>query len=620
MSKFRSSLELHSIIGGQTIRQILVSATDVCVKEILNGQFYVTFTYPKLPEDSSRYAALREGNEIKFPDGIERGQRFIIKRADEERRGLRVYKRVEAHHVAFELNRKYYDGYIDFAAAQQPETLLALLGSGTGYTFAVGGTFPATDIFNWGEDRRHNLLQDVADVFGGELAYDNNTITLTTRAGANYGTEIRYRKNLTGISRKSHDMERITRLYGYGKNGLTIEGLPGHTVKYIDSPYFDAGHPYEGSVKFPDIGDQSELLAAMQRHLATVELPKVSYEIDFVQLEKADPTFAPEAIRSVGDTVTVIDEPMGYRFDARVTEFERYPYEPKRGRVVLANFRELSAADYVWQATVGSQRAIQFTSDNAVLKGVKYDDSITLIDGYGMRVSDDLNRTMLRIGQTAPGEYGLAMFNKSGVRTLWQEAATGNAYFAGTLQAANGSFSGSISATSGFIGGWTIGASSLSGSGTIIGGSVIGSTLTGGTITGALIQTQSSGVYPRVELSNTSNIFKVASSNTAFIEAVAYGSPTSVPSLRFENSEVAVTLTPSSNPLVGLTLNGPALHAEINRITLRGYNGVYFLNWASIRSEGSGPTPVESLQDALNKKANLTYVTSLETRIAALEA
>ncbi|QNK54577.1 phage tail protein [Paenibacillus sp. PAMC21692] len=508
----RSRLEVHSVINGQPARQILTAATDVCVKETLNGQFYVTFSYPRLPDDNSRYAALAEANEVRFPSDLSdaglAGQYFVIKRVDEERRGLRVYKRVEAHHVAFDLNRYFYDGYIDFLAAQQPTHQLGLLALGTPYTFTVEGTFPATDIFEWGEKRRFDLLNEVRALYNGELAFNNTAITLTTRRGGNYGVEIRYRKNLTGIVRKSHDMERITRLYGYGKAGLTIEGLPGHSVKYIDSTYATPGHIYEGSVEFPDIDDQARLLAEMQRYLATVELPKVAYEVDFVELEKVDVDFRAEAIRSVGDTVTIIDESMGYRFDARVTEYERYPFEPKRARIVLANFRELKTADYVFQATVGSKRAITYTTKNAVLKGVKYDDSVTLVDGFGMRVSDDMNRTMVRLGQTAPGEYGLALFNKAGVRTIWQDSATGNAYFSGTLQAANGSFSGSITATSGTIGGWTINSGSLSGSGSIIGGSIIGSsvsggsvmgtTITGGTITGTTIQSAASGDFVRL--------------------------------------------------------------------------------------------------------------------------
>jgi len=407
------------------------------------------------------------------------GQRFVIKSVNEVRSGVRIYKQVEAHHVAFELNRYYLDEYIDFEAARPPEYLLAKLGNNTPFTMRLVGNFAAQDVWEFGEKRKHTLLNEVRTIYDGELSYDNYTITLTTRAGGNYGATVRYRKNLSGITRKSHDMERVTRLYGYGKNGLTIEGYVGHTTKYIDSQYFDAAHPYEDSVTFADIDTQAALLAAMQKYLRDNELPKVSYDIDFVQLEKVDPEFNADAIRGVGDTVTVYDSELGYHFDARVVDYERYPFEPKKARVVLANFREFTTSDYVWQATVGSQKAIKYTSKNAVLKGVKYDDSITLVDGMGMAVSDDFERIRVRLGQVAAGEYGMTLYNKAGEKTLWLDATTGDARFAGRVEGSD------------FI--------------------------------------TNPDAYPRVELTSNNNVFKAAKSETAYIEIeanpVSYAAP-----------------------------------------------------------------------------------------------
>ncbi|MHA6484459.1 phage tail spike protein [Paenibacillus sp. strain BS8-2] len=494
------TLELWS---GGTRRAFLLNAMQVMVREVVNGEFYTRFTYPRLDNDSERYSLLVEGNDIKFPNDVERGQIFRIRNVQEIRKGGKIYKVVEAHHIAFTLGNYFLDDYIDFAAGKSLVEMLTMLGANTPFSFSVEGSFPAQDIFDWGEDIKINLLQQLRQLYIAELSFDNYDITLTTRKGGNHGARVRYRHNMVGIKRKSHDMERITRLYGYGKNGLTIEGLPSHSVKYIDSVYFDPTNPFMGKVEFPDIETQARLLDEMQKHLVKYELASISYDVDFVQLEKIDHDYLDEQIREAGDTVTCFDEVLGYSFDARAIEFERFPFERKSGRVVLTNFREFKTADYIFQATVGSKKAISFTNRNAVLKGQKYDDSITLVDGYGMRVADDQDRTMVRIGQTAPGEYGLALFNKSGVRTIWQDSATGNAYFSGTLQAANGSFSGSITATSGTIGGWTISSGNLSGSGSIVGGSIIGSivmgtTITGGTITGTTVQSAVSGDFVRL--------------------------------------------------------------------------------------------------------------------------
>lgn len=591
--KFRSRLELHSVINGAAARQILAAAMNVTATEDLNADYNVSFDYPKLPDDSSRYDGLLEDNYVQFPaDLLDKGlagQRFIIKEVNESRNGLRVYKHVKAYHVAFTLGQYYLDDYIDFAAAQPPETLLGLIGNNTPFTFTVEGSFTPQDVFEFGENPKLALLEQVRELYGAERSFDNYGITLTTRKGANHGVEIRYRKNLAGITRKSHSMERVTRLFGYGKNGLTIEGYGGHTVKYIESEYFDPDNPYEGRINFPDIDDQAALLDAMQRHLKTVELPKVSYDIDFIELEKADVDFRSEAIREVGDTVTVIDEVMGYRFDARVQRYERFPFEPKRGRVVLANFRELTNGDVLFRATAAGKKAITYTTKNAVLKGQKYDDSITMVDGMGMRVSDDLDRTMMRVGQTGPGEYGMAMFNKAGSKTIWQDATTGNA-----------NFSGSIIANSGKIGGWDIGPTSLSGSGSIIGGSIIGSSVSGGSILGAYFATSAS--YPRVEASNTLQLFRASSSPTNFAELVSAGL-SSAPELHATNGSRRVRLGVS----VGGTYADSGLYSsddfEITAPTFYVNGSLYVNGWQRINN-GS-----QTLLAALSTKADKSSFT-----------
>jgi len=539
-SKFESRLELWTPAG---MVGVLRKAFEVRVEETLNGEYFVQFLYPKEPGDEERYNALTDGgmNEVRFPADVENGQHFRILRVEEVRDKRRVYKLVEAHHVALTLSQYYLDEYIDFQAAVPPETLLGKLGSGTPFNFFIEGEFAPQDVFEWGEKSKIDLLQEARQLYGAELSFDNYDITFTTRKGENRNVSIRYRKNLNGIKRTSHSMERITRLYGYGKNGLTIEGYQGRSVKYIDSDYFDPSNPFMGKMEWPEIEDQGALLVAMQKYLKEHELPKVSYEVDLVELFKVDPVkFVDERIE-VGDTVTVYDELLGYAFDARVQQYIRYPFEPKRGSVTLANFREYKTSDYIFQATVGSKKAITYTTKNAVLKGVKYDDSLTLVDGMGMKVTDPQNVERVRIGQIGPGRYGLRVdsgyIEIVGKLPDSQIASAANWNGKTTLLLPNGIYTGTVRATQIIVGeagekigdnlidsaaNWNgkttlllpngiytgtiqanqINAATLSAItanlGTVTAGTIIGVTINGGTITGATIQT--SGSYPRIEL------------------------------------------------------------------------------------------------------------------------
>jgi hypothetical protein len=546
-SKFESRLELWTPAG---MVGVLRKAFDVQVSETLNGEYFVQFLYPKEPGDEERYNALTDGgmNEVRFPADVENGQHFRILRVEEVRDKRRVYKLVEAHHVALTLSQYYLDEYIDFQAAVPPETLLGKLGSGTPFNFFLEGSFTSQDVFEWGEKSRIDLLQEARELYGAELSFDNYDITFTTRKGENRNVSIRYRKNLNGIKRTSHSMERITRLYGYGKNGLTIEGYQGRTDKYIDSEYFDPNNPYMGKMEWPEIEDQGALLVAMQQYLKKHETPKVSYEIDMVELFKVDPdAFAGERI-GVGDTVAVFDEALGYAFDARVHRYIRYPFEPKRGSVTLANFREYKTSDYIFQATVGSKKAITYTTKNAVLKGVKYDDSLTLVDGMGMKVTDPQNVERVRIGQIGPGRYGLRVdsgyIEIVGKLPDSQIASAANWNGKTTLLLPNGIYTGTVRATQIIVGEagekigdnlidsaatWNgkttlltpsgiytgtiqanqINAATLSAItanlGTVTAGTIQGVTISGGTITGALIQgaiIQTSALGRRIVLSD----------------------------------------------------------------------------------------------------------------------
>lgn len=315
----------------------LPAAQDVRVREVLNGEYYVTFRYPRLPDDP-RYDHLMTGNEIRFSSYVEAGQRFMIKRVEEARQDGRIYKTVEAHHIALQLGQYFYDGFIDFAAAQSPVALLTPLFAGTPFSFTVSGSFAAQDIFEWGEKSRLALLHDLREVFGADLSYNNTTITFTSRKGADNGVTVRYRKNLKGIKRTSHDVDRVTRLYGYGKDGLTIEGHAGHAVKYIDSLLYDPTRPFEAAKTWSDIDDQARLLAVMERYLADNEQPKVSYDTETINLTSI----------GVGDDIRTIDNVLGYDVMTRLLEYERYPFEPARNpRLVHGNFREQRVSDFI---------------------------------------------------------------------------------------------------------------------------------------------------------------------------------------------------------------------------------------------------------------------------------
>lgn len=95
---------------------------------------------------------------------------------------------------------------------------------------------------------------------------------------------------------------------------------------------------------------------------------------------------------------------------------------------------------------------------------------------------------------TAPQSLGSGYFSNDIYSANYVQGQNGwKLFYNGNFEANNGTFRGNITATSGTIGGWTIGATTLTGGGTTLNSN--------GTITGGIIQTSATG--NRVLLSGT---------------------------------------------------------------------------------------------------------------------
>lgn len=318
----------------------LPAATSVRIREVLNGEYFVTFRYRKLNGDDDRYEQLEIGNEVRFPVGVERGQRFLIWKTEEKQDIDGIYMEIEAHHIFFDLGRYFHDDFIGFAAGQTAEVMLSRLFNGSPFSFNISDSFGVRDIFDWGEKSKLALLHELREVYGAELSFNNYTVTFTKRKGGDPGKQIRYRRNMKSIRRTVYDNDRITRLYGYGKDGLTIEGYGGRTKKYIDSPHYDSSRPYQAQMEWPDIDEPAKLLEAMEKYLVKNEMPKESYDVETVNLGVID----------VGDDVSIVNEKLGYNLIARVYDHERYPFDAgKQPRFVIGNYRDQFVSDYLLQ-------------------------------------------------------------------------------------------------------------------------------------------------------------------------------------------------------------------------------------------------------------------------------
>lgn len=173
---------------------------------------------------------------------------------------------------------------------------------------------------------------------------------------------------------------------------------------------------------------------------------------------------------------------------------------------------------------------------------------------------------------------------------------------AGQMKAVGGEFSGSISAS------------------VVNGGNIIGAFINGGEITGTRIQTAAPGVFPRIELNNSTNVLR-ANSNASSYVGIESNSSNNSPAVVFNHGNISGLITPVGNDLQITTIGGSGvrvnsgadLHLSVNEFL--GYK-VRLSSWGALRNDSTGQT-LQQVLDAMQLAIN-NYGTALGTLTTAV--
>lgn len=240
--------------------------------------------------------------------------------------------------------------------------------SGSIYTGESDINMVATAYF-----QRRNLIDaiqgDTEPTFlgrwGGEVLYRNYTVIINSRAGSDKGMEIRYGKNMNGISYKVDMSEVVTCIVPVAYNGRTIGDKSGH----VDSPLISRyAKKYIKEIKFENIklaedvsegaeedvvicSDQAALDMALKSACTEqfelgLDKPKVTIEINMIDLsatEEYKDFIGLEAV-SLGDTVHCTHNKLGITTTARVKELEWDCIKNKSSSVKLGDYENITDA------------------------------------------------------------------------------------------------------------------------------------------------------------------------------------------------------------------------------------------------------------------------------------
>ena len=132
----------------------------------------------------------------------------------------------------------------------------------------------------------------ILNVYGGEFEFDNYTVRLYNKRGANRGVSIRYGKNLTAIKQDENCASVYTGVYPYwlDGNGENLTQLDEKIVNADGDYNFIRILPLDLSSYFEEQPTQDQLLSTAKNYMIENEIgvPSVSLTVSFAQLEQSE--------------------------------------------------------------------------------------------------------------------------------------------------------------------------------------------------------------------------------------------------------------------------------------------------------------------------------------------
>lgn len=210
---------------------------------------------------------------------------------------------------------------------------------GTGWTVSGSYTVPGRRSPELNDVNRWGILEHLqnATMFGVVYDIDNKQKILTvdrpavshnTATGVYFTDEL----NLRDCNYKGSSADLCTRLYAYGKDGLSIALYNGGR-EYVDN------HTYTDKViakiwRDDRFTDAESLRDAAAEKLKTMAVPSGSFSCKIIDLAKAKPeVYARLLACDLYDMVTLIQRMQGTSADYRIVEYKEYPDAPELNEV-----------------------------------------------------------------------------------------------------------------------------------------------------------------------------------------------------------------------------------------------------------------------------------------------
>ena len=182
-----------------------------------------------------------------------------------------------------------------------------------------------------------DVAEACKEIYGITLRWDNENRIVTIINPANYqplGAFVTRDLNLKELNYKGSSNGFITRLYAYGKDGLSFASINGG-LPYVDDNTYSSrvicGYWTDNRYEIAE-----NLLADAKAKLAALAVPSRSYTCSVYDLAKTNPEMYGFEDFSLFAVVKLIDDSRGTAINHQVVEYWDYPHYPEQNNVVLS--------------------------------------------------------------------------------------------------------------------------------------------------------------------------------------------------------------------------------------------------------------------------------------------
>lgn len=302
--------------------------------------------------------------------------------------------------------------------------------------------------------------------WGGEILYDNFKVIINERVGGDYGVEIRYGKNMNGLSYTVDMSDVVTRIVPVAYNGRTMSG----NTPWVDSENIDKyAKKYIREVKFEDVklaedasdseddniiicADQTALDAALKQkcedmYAAGADLPAVTIEVTMIDLAKTEQykEFQDLVTVGLGDTVHCYNYKLGITTDARVIKLTWDCIRNQAGEMTLGDyeynyFSELTSSLQAIQQVIGPGNTLVAERVSGVLNAIntqlRYQKNVAQTADVRAILFEDTNEESPTYGAMCLGTQGFQIADSrtaDGRNWDWTTAFTAKGGYADTI-------------------------------------------------------------------------------------------------------------------------------------------------------------------------------------------